>query len=133
LRIERKFDEKVVEDIARKCGSKSVRQSIAWLRRAHYNNPDKFVCEILDGVAFWAADICKTHMRLYEIAVREDIQRGGYGRAMMVRMFKTCKANKLNRITFRTAKDETALEFYKKFGAIVVGDKGEDWEVEIRL
>lgn len=133
MRIVKGFDERTCEDIARHCGSASVRSSIAWLRRAHFNNPDKFVCEIVDGVAFWAADICRTHMRLYEIAVREEHHGKGYGKVMMLRMAKTCKENKLSKITLRTAKDEDAIKFYKKMGAVIVGEKGNDWEVEIRL
>ena len=127
------FDEQKINDIARNCGSKSVKSSIAWLRRAHFNNPDKFVCEMADGVAFWAADICRTHLRLYEIAVREDCHGKGYGKVMMLRMLKYCKANNLERITFRTAKDEPAVEFYKKFGGTITGEKGNDWEMEIRV
>ena len=133
MKVERKFDEKLVEDIARHCGSKSVRSSIAWLRRAHFNNPEKFICEIADGVAFWSADTCKTHLRLYEIAVREDCHGKGFGKAMVIRMVKYCKANNLEKITFRTAKDEPAVEFYKRFGAVITGEKGNDWEMEIKL
>ena len=133
MKVKRGFNEPEVLEIARNCGSKSVKGSIAWLRRAHFNNPDKFICEIADGVAFWAADICKTHMRLYEIAVREDCHGKGYGKAMLMRMLKVCKEKNLSRITFRTAKDETAVEFYKRFGGVITGDKGNDWEMEIRV
>lgn len=52
---------------------------------------------------------------------------------MAIRMQKKCKENNLNKITLRTSKSEVAVNFYKKFGGVVVGEKGEDWEMEIKL
>lgn len=133
LKIVVGFNEKVIGDIAKDCNSASVKKSIAWLRRAHFNNPDKFICEVIDNVAFWAADICRKHMRLYEIAVKSGNQRAGYGRMMVFRMLKICQEKGLEKITFRAAKNETAVEFYKKLGATITGEKGEDWEMELKV
>ena len=132
MRIVSGFNEKIVEGIARQSGSKSVKSSIAYLRRANYYNPEKFACEVIDDVAFFAGDICKTHFRLLEIAVVEEYQRKHYGSLCMFRIKAICKANNLTKITLRVAKDnDKALAFYKKYGLKVVGDKGEDWEAEI--
>lgn len=131
--IKQKFDERACEHIARNCGSKSVKNSIAWLRKANYDNPDKFVCEIIDEKCFWAGNICRNHLRLYEIAVLEDAQGKGYGRLCIMRMISICKKNNLSKITFRTSKIEDAIDFYRRFGAVIVADKQEDWEVEIKV
>lgn len=131
--IKQKFDERMCENIARNCGSKSVKNSIAWLRKANYNNPDKFVCEIIDDSAFWAGNICRNHLRLYEIAVLQDAQNKGYGRLCIMRMIALCKKHNLSKITFRTSKTENAINFYKHFGATIVADKQKDWEVEIKV
>lgn len=127
------FDEPVMRRIGKASGSKSVNETIAWLRRGHYVNPDKFKCEIFDDVAFWAGSICKSHFRLYEIAVSKEHQRRGIGRMMIDRIKTMCRSHNLDKITLRTAKNEPAVEFYKAVGGIVVGDKGNDWEVEIKI
>ena len=131
--IKRGFDEKACERIARASGSKAVKSTIAWLRRANYHNPEKFVCEIIDDCAFYAATICKKHLRLYEIAVDKSKQRIGLGSALMSRMRSLCIERGLQKITLRTAKDEDAIKFYQRHGGYIVGEKDNDWEVEIRI
>lgn len=127
------FDEERANYIAKNCGSKSVKGSIAYLRRANFNNPSKFVCEFIDEVAFFAGSICRSHFRLYEIAVLSEYQGQKYGMACMMRIIKLCKEKGLDRITLRVSKSEGALGFYKKYGGTIVGDKQEDWEVEIKV
>lgn len=133
MKIVRGFDKDTIRDIAKNCGSKSVKSSISFLERMNYLSPDKLVCEVIDDVGFYGACICKKHLRLYEIAVREDAHKQGYGKVMMMRMVKLCRQKGLEKITFRTAKNETAVEFYKKLGAVITGEKGEDWEMELRV
>lgn len=133
MKIEKQFDEKKVEYIARNCGSKSVKQSIVYLRRAHYNNPSKFVCVIVDDCAFYAGTICKSHFRLLELAVMEDEHRKGYGRILIGLMRQLCKQNGLEKITFRTSRKEDALYFYEKMGAKIVKIKDEDFEMELPM
>lgn len=128
-----KFDEAVMRSIGKASGSKSVNETIAWLRRGYYVNPDKFACEIFADYAFWAGSICKKHFRLYEIAVSKEYQRRGIGKMMIDRIKMLCRSHNLEKITFRTAKDEPAIEFYKAIGGVIVGDKGNDWEVEIKV
>lgn len=131
MTVIRAFNEKTVENIARDSGSKAAKQSVAWLRKACYNNPNRFICEILDETAFWAGTVAKSHLRLYEIAVRTQNQRKGYGRAMISRIKSLCRERGLSRITLRTSKQESAVDFYLKNGARIVGEKGSDWEMEI--
>ena len=127
------YDERAMEALARKSGSKRVKESVAYIRRAHYYNPDKtFTCRIGES-AFFAGTIAKDHFRLLEIAVLQDAHGQGYGRKMMEIMKAVSKQHKLKKITLRTSKEETAVNFFTKFGGVIVGEKGKDWEMEIRL
>ena len=126
------FDEKTVEQIARASGSKAVRGSIAYLRRAHYNNPQTFVCEVFDGQAFYAGSMARKHFRLYEMAVVEGAQGSGYGKLMVARMRALCQKYGAEKITLRTSREEDAINFYHKMGGVVTGIKDNDYEVEIR-
>ena len=132
MKITKKFDEKLCEKIARESGSKAVRQSIAYLRRAFFNNKNTFVCNIIDDKAFYAGNCGKTHFRLYEIAVVEDAQRNGYGKLMMLQIKQLCQKKGLTKITLRTSKSETAIDFWRKCGGVIVGENGNDYEVEIK-
>lgn len=77
--------------------------------------------------------MCKKHFRLYEIAVKKEMQNKGYGKFMIMRIKKLCSQNNINKITLRTNKQEEAINFYKKIGGIIVGEKNNDWEVEIKV
>ena len=119
------YDEEKIKEIARESGSKAVKESVAYLRVANHQN--RLYCEIWNEEAFFAVTFGKSHTRLYEMAVKESGQRKGYGRAMITRM----KQLGQNKITLRTAKDETAIDFYRKLGGRITGETGTDYEVEI--
>lgn len=127
------FDVKAVEDIARNCGARSVKGSIQYLRLPFYRGGNSFICEVFDGVAFFAGTMCKKHFRLYEMAVKTEVQKKGYGKIMVIRMKQLCKKKGAEKITLRTSKEETAIEFYKKVGGRITGEKDNDYEVEITV
>ncbi len=133
MKIERGYNREKVVQIAKDCGAKSVRDTVSYLDLAAYRSRDKFVCEILDDVAFFAGMMCKKHFRLYEMAVVETAQRKGYGRAMITRMRQLCQKSGASKITPRTSKEETAIQFYKKLGGKIVGEKENDYEVEFAI
>lgn len=133
MKIVQKYDRDTIKDIVKNCGSKNVKSTYSYLDVVNYHSKDKFKCEILDDCAFFAGTMAKNHFRLIETAVKEDSQRKGYGSAIMIRMKKLCKENNLSKITLRTSKKETALAFFKKHGAEIIGEKGEDYEMEIKL
>ena len=133
LNVEYSFDEKKFDEIARECGSKRVRESVAYLRRAYYLNKSNVLCCEVDECCFFMGTCGSKHFRLLEIAVKEDMQGQGYGDILMTLMKSICKKRGLQKITLRTSKDETAKEFFKKYGGQVVGEKDTDYEMEIRL
>lgn len=133
MRIIQKYDKEIIKDIAKNCGSKNVKSTYSYLDVANYYSKEKFVCEIIDECAFFAGIICKNHFRLIETAVKESSQSKGYGTAVMLRMKMLCKKNNLSKITLRTSKEETALNFFKKQGGVIVGEKGNDYEMEIKI
>ena len=133
MRVKSGYDANLVEEICKGCASNNVKKSYAFLRVANYHSGDKFICEIIDDCCFFAGIVCKSHFRLIEIAVKEEAQQKGYGTALLLRMKKLCREKDLTKITFRTAKDETAVKFFKKKGGVIVGEKGNDYEMEMKV
>ena len=133
LKIRTGYDAKTVERIARNCDSKSVKDGVAFLRRINIFEPERFYCEVIDDVGFFAGLICKDHFRLYEIAVENEYKGKGYGKIMLLRVKKICWEHGLTRITLRTSKEENAVNFYRKFGGKITGQKKNDWEMELKV
>jgi N-acetylglutamate synthase-like GNAT family acetyltransferase len=133
VKIIKKYDKELIKEIAKNCGSKNVKSTYSYLDVANFHSKGKFRCEIIDGCAFFAGLLGKKHFRLIETAVKEDSQGKGYGTAIIVRMKKLCKENNLEKITLRTSQEETAVNFFKKNGGIIVGTKGNDYEMEIKI
>lgn len=77
--------------------------------------------------------MCRKHFRLYELAVKEEHQKEGYGVAMITRIKQLCRKHGTEKITLRTSKTESAIDFYKRIGGTIVGEKGDDYEVEIEV
>lgn len=132
MNIVRGFDKKTVEEIARMCGADSVRGSISYISAPFIRENKNFLCEVFDERAFFAGTMCKKHFRLYELAVKDEEHGKGYGKAMLLRIKQLCRQRGVQKITLRTSKDETAIDFYKKIGGTIVGEKDGDYEVEIK-
>lgn len=133
MKIEKGFDAEKVKRISRASGAESVKDAANYLRIPFIGGGQGFRCEIIDDVAFFAGNLCKKHFRLYEMAVDKEHQRKGYGTIMLLRMKQLCSRNNIEKITCRTSKNETAIIFYMKHGGRIVGEKGNDYEVEIRV
>ena len=133
MRIIQRYDKELIKDIVKNCGSKNVRSTYSYLDVVNYHSKNKFKCEIIDDCAFFAGTMAKNHFRLIETAVKEEYQGKGYGTALIIRMKMLCKENNLSKITLRTSKEETALYFFKKNGGVITGEKGNDYEMEIRV
>jgi GNAT superfamily N-acetyltransferase len=133
MNIVRGFDKKTVEEIARMCGADSVRGSISYISAPFICENKNFLCEVFDERAFFAGTMCRKHFRLYELAVKEDYQKKGYGVAMITRIKQLCRKHGAEKITLRTSKYENAINFYKRIGGTIVGEKDDDYEVEIKV
>ena len=129
--ISRGYNKELVREIARNCGSKAVTGSLSYIEIPFIQK--NLYCEIFDDVAFFAGTFQKKHFRLYETAVKQECQRSGYGRAMIKRIQMLCQERGLDKITLRTSKEESAINFYRKVGGTVVGEKDGDWEVVIKV
>lgn len=133
MKIVRGFDTTKVDSIAKNCGADSVKNSVSYLGVPFISGGRGFVCEIIDDVAFFAGTMCKKHFRLYEMAVDKGSQGSGYGTAMIMRMKQLCRKAGAEKITLRTSKEESAINFYYRIGGRIVGEKGNDYEVEIKV
>ena len=132
--FERVYDLKLFMEIAAESGNKTLADETDYLRTAKFYGKKKFVSEIINGGAgFYAGVIAKKHFRLIEIAVRESEQGKGYGKEMMWRIIRQCRKRGIEKITLRINRVESAAGFYKRFGGVITGNNGEDYEMEIRI
>lgn len=123
----------VVEFICRNCGDKHMIQSSTYLRAARHFAGNKFVCEVFNAHGFYYGIKNKTTFRLIAIAVLKSEQGKGLASSMMCRIIDLCDRYGLKAITLRTQKNGSALRFWLKWGAIIVGEKGDDYEMKIGL
>lgn len=131
MTIDLSYDKQKIKDIVKDCGSSNVKNTYSYLDVISFHSKEKFKCVIIDDNCFVAGTIGKNHFRIIEMAVRQTAQKGGYG-SLLISYLKTfCKSKGLKKLTFRTSKNETAVNFFKKKGGIIVGEKGEDYEMEI--
>lgn len=126
-------DLKTLEGICRKSGSERVKKSAAFLRTAKWYSQGKgtFFAETVDDIAFYAGTFCRSHFNLVEFAVVKEHQLKGIGGAMANRMKQKCRMRGVNSIRLRTAIGETAVDFWQKQGAKIVGCKDDDFIMEI--
>lgn len=135
------YDDKIVKDICYNCGSASARQSYNYFCRANYRAGQKnstVWCKVYlsdDGVpkGFFYAYKCRTHVRLIEIAVRNEYKGHGIGRMLLFDLLSAMKRAGLYKLTFRTPIDEEAQNFWLHVGATITGLKDNDYEMEINI
>lgn len=125
--------DEAVEFICRNCGDKHMIQSSTYLRAARYFAGNKFVCEVFNNHGFYYGIKNKTTFRLIAIAVLKSEQGKGLASSMMCRIVECCERHGLKAITLRTQKSGSALRFWLKWGAVIVGEKGDDYEMKIVL
>lgn len=126
-------DEKMIHDICFNCGSKTVKSSYGYISRMVYLHPNEIIFDIFDDNAFFFGWKGKKHIRCIVIAVLKDYQQAGIGKEIL--LFEKVKAIQLgiNKITCRTSKTEDGLKFWQAMGAKIIGEKGEDWEMQMEF
>lgn len=127
------YDDKTVNSICYNSGSPVTKQTYAFFRRMLYISGDKVWSEMLDDKGFYFATRGREHVRLIEIAVREEYQKQGVGKEVLFRLLSRMKAAGLYKLTFRTPIVEEAANFWLHVGARIVGLKGDDYEMEITI
>lgn len=133
IHIRNTYTEEELKNIAKNCGDKDANLSINYIRRAKFNGANLIV-EIADDVAFFIATLNKNHMRLIQIATEKDSQNKGYGTLLIMRMKMICQAEGKKKITLKTKKDGYAKRFYMThFNAKIVGEKNDEYEMEIKV
>ena len=60
-------------------------------------------------------------------------QGKGLGAELICDMIQKCYEKGLNKITLRTHKAGKAVSFWQRIGAVITGEKGEDYEMSIAL
>lgn len=135
------YQDGAVKDICYNCGSKTAKKSYSFFKRMEYLTGgkalEKVLCNVwyLDGIpaAFFYANKGRSHVRLIEIAVKKDIQGKGIGRKILFRLLSRMKGLGMDTLTFRTPINEPAQFFWLKMGARIMGVKGDDYEMELKI
>lgn len=127
------YNDAVVKDICYNCGSQISRRTYAYFRTMLHRSPGTFWSEVYDGRAFYVANRCKNHVRLVEIAVRNDSKGQGIGKKVLFRLLSQMKRAGLYKLTFRTPIAEEAQDFWLHVGATITGLKDDDYEMEITI
>ena len=131
------YDDKAVKEICYNCGSPTAKQSYNYFRRIAYVTGGKVWGKVWGKgdtpVAFYYATRCRDHVRLIEIAVREEYKRQGIGKMALFDLLCRMKQAGLYKLTFRTPIDEEAADFWLHMGARIVGLKGNDYEMELTI
>lgn len=125
-------DTKVLAEIARKSGSERVKRAANYLRAAKYYSKN-FYAERFGDCAFYAVSIAKKHLTIIELAVLDGEHGKGIGGKLLNRIKRLCREKGIDKIRLRTAINETAIEFWLRQGAEIVGLNGEDYELEIKV
>ncbi|MCM1168917.1 MAG: GNAT family N-acetyltransferase [Bacteroides sp.] len=131
------YTDQAVKDICHHCGSAVAKKSYNYFRRMNYVTGGKVWSKVWskDGVpvAFYYASKCRDHIRLIEIAVKEEYKRKGLGKTMLFDLLSLMKHQGLHKLTFRTPIVEDAQGFWLHMGARIVDVKGEDYEMELTI
>lgn len=131
------YDDKAVKYICYNCGSKVAKQSYNYFRRMHFVTGGKVWSKVWSKgetpVAFYYASRCRDHVRLIEIAVREDYHKRGIGKFVLLDLLSRMKQAGLYKLTFRTPIVEEAQGFWLHVGARIMDVKGEDYEMELTI
>lgn len=125
------LDDKCVKDICYNCGSKSLKATYPFFRRAMYYG--KYWCEVYDAQAFYFATVARNHIRLIGIAVKDDCKGQGIGKATLYRLLQRMAEAGVDTLTFRTSMHEDAQHFWLKQGAKIMDVKGDDYEMQLKI
>ena len=135
------YDDAAVKDICYHCGSPTAKKSYNYFRRIAYVSGGKVWAKVWAKVwyaqdlpvAFYYATRARDHVRLIEIAVREDFQGTGLGKEVLNVLLRDMQAAGIRKLTFRTPSNETAPGFWLHMGARIMDVKGQDYEMELTL
>lgn len=131
------YNEAAAKNICENCGSPSAIRSQRYFRcinfKSNGNVWSKFWYDGETPVAFYYCSRCKTHIRLIQIAVRNDYQGKGIGKKVLYDLLARMRGEGIYKLTFRTPIDENAYRFWAHIGARTNSIKGNDYEMEITI
>ncbi len=131
------YNDNAVKEICYNCGSKVAKQSYNYFRRMHYVTGGKVWSKVWSKgetpIAFYYASRCRDHVRLIEIAVKEDCHKQGIGKMVLLDLLSAMKQEGVSKLTFRTPIAEDAQKFWLHMGARIMDVKGDDYEMELTI
>ena len=124
------WNEDCLKAIARATGVKQTLLDVSYGRFIHYNSPSKLFCRWFVGGAFLIASKNKCALRIIGIACAKSWQRKGVGSYLLALAIEEAKKCGYNKIETRS---KSGAEFYCRKGFDVVGMKGSDYLLELKI
>lgn len=125
-------DYKILHDICYSCSSGVLKKTYVYIRRCVYMHPNKTVCDIFNGTdAFFLGVYGKSHLRGVGIAVKDTAKGCGLATSIVAYEIAKARAAGLRRMTLSTPINESAVEFWKKVGARIIGKGKDEWQMEM--
>lgn len=121
----------MIEGMIRDCGDSRVSLEYPFVRSAFfYGNCEG---EALGDVGFYLCRGGGKTIRLYFLVVRGRYHGLGHGKTLLRMLMQRAITGGVDAITMRTAIDGSAIGFWMKYGASIVGLKGGDYELVMRV
>lgn len=123
------FDKNELKKIARATGVPQTVADVNYAAYLHYHSPDKIYCEWVSG-AFILGARNKGFFRIIGMATAKEKQRLGLASILLHRAICFSKVEGYHSIKTLT---KSGLEFYLRKGFDIVGYKGDEFYLELKI
>lgn len=123
-------------ELTKQSGSKSCKKEVSSLGVARFHNrehPEKVLAYAYGDIAYYLCFLRRNYCRGLFTIVRQDMHRKGIGRLINNHRLLMMKNYGIDTFRFRTNQNEDALKFWLAQGAQIVGVKGNDFEMELKI
>ena len=121
----------VIEGMIRDCGDCRVSLEYPFVRSAFFYG--NCAGEALGDIGFYLCRCGGRTIRLYFLVVRGRYHGMGHGKTLLRMLMQKAITGGAKAITMRTAIDGPAIGFWLKYGAEIVGLKGDDYELVMKV
>lgn len=130
MKIYRDFNEKACTRVARLSGVKQCYDDVRYARLMYHYKPSQLYC-LRSELFFLLGCLSSRTLRIIGIAVIESEQRKGWGKRLLKQAIQDAKARGgVNLITTLT---ESGADFYAKQGFDIVGTKGREYIMQLKI
>ncbi len=129
MKVYTNWDEERCKAVARKSGVKQTEKDVSFGRFLYHHNPKKLYI-LRNDYSFLIANKGKKVLRIVGIAITEEYQRKGIGSILLNKAICDAKEMGMESVTTRS---KEGASFYIKAGFDIVGCKGDDYLLELKI